>query len=78
MEDDAATSALFAKTVIGDVNEVLRFLHTLLWVITEMALNGREPNIANFKDCEVYVANLNSRTERFVRGLAKSGASSDR
>jgi hypothetical protein len=69
IQDDAAISALFGQTLIGDVAEILRFLHTLLWAINEMAWNARQPNLADFSDYAAYVRNFNSETENFIRQL---------
>ena len=69
VEDDAAISALFAKTLIGDVMDTLRFLHTLLWAISELAWNATKPDLTNFRDYESYVKDQNAKTERFVRQL---------
>lgn len=69
MESAQAIATLFSKTLIGDVAEILRFLHTLLWAITEMASNARRPDLADFTDYERYVKRLNSETEAFIRKL---------
>jgi hypothetical protein len=69
MEDDKAISDLFGRTLIGDVAEILRFLHTLLWAITEMAWNAKPPDLTNFRDYVTYVNSHNGKTERFIRQL---------
>jgi hypothetical protein len=69
IESDAAIWALFGKTLIGDVAEILRFLHTLLWAINEMAWNARRPDLSDPCDYEGYVNGLNTKTEKFVRQL---------
>jgi hypothetical protein len=66
-DDEAAISALFGKTQIDEVNEILRFLHTLIWAIQELASNGTRPNLTNFVDYENYVHGIKRRTEQFVR-----------
>ncbi len=48
---------------------MLRFLHTLLWAIWEMAWNATPPDLTNFKDYEWHKAKLNKNTEAFVRQL---------
>jgi hypothetical protein len=68
-EGDAAISALFDRTLIGDVNEILRFLYTLLWAINEMAWNARRPNLTDFRSYKSYVDDLNQNTEAFIRSL---------
>lgn len=68
-EDENAIGALFGRTLFGDVAEILRFLHTLLWAITEMAWNARRPNLTDFSDYEAYVRNVNAKTEQFIRQL---------
>ncbi|MGA2879132.1 MAG: hypothetical protein ABSG13_09300 [Bryobacteraceae bacterium] len=67
--DEAAISALFSKTQIGEVNEILRFLHTLIAAIQELAINGTRPDLANFQDYDAYVARIKRRTEEFIRQL---------
>jgi hypothetical protein len=69
MESEQAIAALFGKTLIGDIAEILRFLHTLLWAITEMAWNARPPDLGNSSDYEAYVKSLNSKTQEFIRKL---------
>lgn len=68
-ESEAAISALFSKTLIGDVNRVLGFLYTLLWCINDMAWNGHRPNLADFRSYDAYVRDQNARTERFIMSL---------
>jgi hypothetical protein len=68
-EDEAAIASLFSRTMIGDVSEILRFLHTVLWAIKEMAWNARRPDLTDFRDYEDYVRNINAKTEEFVRRL---------
>ena len=48
IQDDKAIVALFEKTLITDVQEILRFLHTLFWAIWEMAWNGKRPDLRGF------------------------------
>jgi AbiU2 len=38
----------FSKTTIGDVETILRFVHTLLAMLQELILNGRKPDLTNF------------------------------
>ena len=68
MQSQQAILALFSKTLIGDVAEILRFLHTLLWAIREMAWNARRPNLSNHADFTKYVDGLNKEIEAFIRG----------
>ena len=69
MESEQAVAALFEQTLIGDVAQILRFLHTLLWAITEMAWNARRPDLTDFHDYEQHVASMNRKTEAFIRSL---------
>jgi hypothetical protein len=69
IQDDAAISALFSKTLTADVIEILRFLHTLLWAIWEMAWNGKRPDLDDFRDYDGYVRRVNTKTEEFIRQL---------
>ena len=61
--------ALFEKTLITDVHEILRFLHTLFWAIWEMAWNGKRPDLADFRSFDGEVKRLTNKTEQFIRGL---------
>jgi hypothetical protein len=49
--------------------EILRFLHTLLWAIREIAQNGRRIDLTDFSDYEGWVKGMNSKTEKRIRGL---------
>ena len=69
METQAAIDALFGKTSIGDVTEILRFLHTLLWAIRELAWNAKTPDLADFSDYDAYVKIIDEKTEKFIRYL---------
>ena len=69
IEDAMAITALFDKTVISDVAEILRFLHSLLCAIREMAWNARRPDLTDFADYEAFVTSLNRKTEGFIRQL---------
>jgi hypothetical protein len=69
IEDENAIAALFGRTLFGDVAEILRFLHTLLWAITELAWNAKCPDLTDFSDYEAYVLNVNAKTEKFIRQL---------
>ena len=69
IQDDKAIFALFEKTLITDVQEILRFLHTLFWAIWEMAWNGKRPDLADFRSFDGEVKRLTNKTEQFIRGL---------
>jgi len=68
-DSQQAIEALFGQTLKTDVEEILRFLHTLLWAIREMAWNARRPDLADVTDYNNYVRDLNSQIERFVMQL---------
>jgi AbiU2 len=68
-ESEAAIQGLFDKTNSADVNEILRFLYTLIWAINEIAWNATRPDLTDFSRYEGYVNELNTNTERFVRQL---------
>ena len=68
-EDETAVYRLFSKTAIGGVQTILRFVHTLLWALQEMAYNGRKPDLGNFTDFDRYVEKLQNETETFLRRL---------
>jgi hypothetical protein len=70
IEDGAAISALFDRTLISDIGEILCFLDTLLSVIWEMAWNGRHPDLTNFAHYEQFIDALNRDIEAFIRQLA--------
>lgn len=59
----------FGKTLIGDVEQILRFLHTLLVGLRELAANGRKPDLTNFADYDAYVQRVAAEVEAFIREL---------
>jgi hypothetical protein len=69
MASQKAIETLFGKTLKKDVVEILKFLHTALWAIHEMAWNAEQPNLTNFADYGKFVKSLNTQTEDFVRKL---------
>jgi hypothetical protein len=69
IQDDKAIVALFEKTLITDVLEILRFLHTLFWAIWEMAWNAKRPDLMDFRSFDREVERLTNETEEFIRGL---------
>jgi len=68
-ESQQAIEALFGKTLKTDVAEILGFLHTVLWAIREMALNGQRPDLTDFTDYDREVQSVNTDIENFVREL---------
>jgi hypothetical protein len=64
---DEAIGALFGRTLIGDVSEILRFLHTLTWAIQDMVSNGNTPDLTNFSDYHSYVTDVTSQVESVVK-----------
>lgn len=70
LEDEQAITALFSRTHIGEVAEILRFLHTLLWAITEMAWNAKRPDLTDFSNYESYVSDIRTETTKFVQQLS--------
>jgi hypothetical protein len=68
-EDETEVYALFGKTSIGDIEGILRFLHTLLWALRELALDGRKPDLGDFRDYGGYIAGLRTEAENFLRRL---------
>lgn len=66
---EAAIHALFQKTLIAEVSEILRFLHTLIWSIDQMAINARRLDLADFADYNNWVRNLDKDVEAFVKTL---------
>jgi hypothetical protein len=61
--------AHFGKTLIGDVEQILRFVHTLLVALRELAANGQKPDLANFADYDAYVQKVVAEVEAFIRQL---------
>lgn len=47
MQSSAAIAALFSQTLLMEVTEMLRFLHTLLWSIWQTAWNAKRPDFAD-------------------------------
>jgi hypothetical protein len=68
-ESQQVIELLFGKTLKTEVAEIFGFLHTLLWAINEMAWNGKKPYLADFRDYEREVTNLNGKIEEFIRSL---------
>jgi AbiU2 len=68
-EDEAAVYSLFSQALIQDVEEILRFLHTLQWVIWELAWNAKRIDLSDFSSFESEVKNIKDETERFIRRL---------
>ena len=68
-ESQQAIEGLFDKTLKTDVDAILRFLHTLLWAIREMADNGKRPDLVNFADYYREVRTVVGDIERFIREL---------
>jgi len=68
-ESQQAIEELFSKTLKTDVAEILGFLHTLLWAITEMAWNAKKPNLSDSSDYAREVTDLNNTIEEFIRSL---------
>jgi hypothetical protein len=62
-------SELFGKTKIGDATDITRFLYTLIFEVWEIYLNGRKPDLTNYREYDVYVKNLNDQIEKLVLGL---------
>lgn len=68
-KDEEEVYTHFGKTIIGDVEHILRFVHTLLISLQEMVLNGRKPDLTDFTDYDAYVRNLDAEIEGFLRQL---------
>jgi hypothetical protein len=66
---EAAIHSLFQKTLIAEVSEILRFLHTLIWSIDQMAINARRLDLLDFADYNNWVRNLDKDVEAFVKTL---------
>jgi hypothetical protein len=69
MASQKAIETLFSRTLKADVVEILKFLHTVLWAIRDMAWNARKPDLNNFADYGAYVKGLNKQIEEFIRKL---------
>jgi hypothetical protein len=68
-EDETAVYSLFSQALIQDVKEILRFLHTLLWAIWELAWNAKRIDLSDFSSFESEVKNIKDEAERFIRQL---------
>ena len=68
-EDETTVYSLFRHTLIQDVEEILRFLHTLLWAIWEMAWNAKSIELSDFSNFESEVKRIRDETERFIQHL---------
>jgi HEPN superfamily AbiU2-like protein len=65
-----AIEELFSQTLKSDVEEILRFLHTALKAIWEMAWNGRSLDLDDFSSYQHYVSDLDKDIEDFVHHLS--------
>jgi hypothetical protein len=65
-EDAGAIAALFEKTLITDIAEILRFLDTLLEAVRHLAWNGVRPDLTNFAHYEKFVRDLDRDIEAFI------------
>jgi hypothetical protein len=70
-EDEKSIADLFAKTRISEIDEILGFLHTLIWEIQDLYQNGRKPNLSNFDGYKGYVTEITRNTEEFVHQLVR-------
>ena len=68
-DSQQAIEALFSQTLIGDVNRILGFLHTLLCAIQEMAWNARRPDLGDLTDYNNFIRGLDEQIERFIRRI---------
>ena len=67
IQSDAAISALFERALISDVNEILRFLDTLILAIYDVAWNGRLIDLSNHGHYDSFVQDIRGKTESFIR-----------
>jgi hypothetical protein len=70
-ETKEAISELFSKTRIDEVNEILRFLHTLILALQNLAMNGTRPDLTDFRNYEGHVSMIKTRVEHFIRHQAE-------
>jgi hypothetical protein len=68
LKEQALVEDLYARTQKTEIDDILRFLHSLVWAIREMADNGRPPNLCDdnyhFAD---RVSEIKTETERLLR-----------
>lgn len=69
MDSRQAIEALFSQTLIGDVAQILGFLHTLLWAIQEMAWNARCPDLTDLTEYNNFVRGIDGQIEAFIRRI---------
>ena len=70
LKDEGLVADLFSKTLKADIDQILCFLHSLLWAIKELAYNARPPGLNG--DNYGYrrrVAEITDETERLLRQL---------
>jgi hypothetical protein len=51
------------------VSEILRFLHTLIYAIDQMAINGRPIDFTDFRDYDNWVKKLDKEIAEFIEEL---------
>jgi len=70
LKDDAVVTALYSRTLKADIDEILRFLHSLIKSIWYMAFNAQPPNLNgdNYGYAES-VAGITRETESVLRRL---------
>jgi hypothetical protein len=61
--------AHFGKTLIGDVEQILAFIYTLIVALRELAANGRRPDLADVTEYRDFVRKIDAEVENFVRQL---------
>jgi hypothetical protein len=71
-KNEEEVHAHFSETLIEEVEEILRFLYTLVIAIHEIATNGRKPDLSNFTNYDIYVKRIDTDVEAFILQLAVS------
>ena len=69
MESEADIFSRFQKTNIKEVEDILRFLHTLLCAIREMAWKGKRINLVDTSEHDKWVEGIKTKTADFIRRL---------
>jgi hypothetical protein len=69
-EDEPTVYKLFSHALISDVEELLRFLNTLIFTLQELILSGRKPDLSDDAEYSRYLMELRTEAKDLLRRLA--------
>ena len=70
VKDEFLVAGLFSRTLKTEIDEILRFLHSLIFAIKELALNGHRPDLnGDHYGYRERVAHITAETEMLLREL---------